>query len=81
MRKRGGVLLGQHDNGLLELSAVIEVGAAGELPSVDAHQANLERARARCGCLDIPVLGIHERHALALPLDDHARGGGLHPAG
>lgn len=82
-----GLLLVEDDDGLLQLTAIVEVGASGQRRAADAGQARREALGfARLLLLDgegldVPVAGRHERHALALAIDDHSRRGGLHAAG
>ncbi|MNW57211.1 hypothetical protein D3C74_349950 [compost metagenome] len=90
--ERGG-LLAELDHavacrGGLELPAVVEVAARRDARAAELHQARVEALVRVCGVLvreregprDVPVLGRDERHALALALDDQARGHGLHAA-
>ena len=72
----------EDDDDLLQLTAVVEVGAARQRRAVDAGQAGGEGLGRLDGeRFDVPIAGGDERHALTLAVDDHAGRGGLHATG
>ena len=72
-----------HDIGRGELPVGPEVPPCGEAPAVDGTGGHDEAlaGTGRGGRLQRPVAGGHERHSLALALDDDAGSHALHPSG
>ena len=85
--QRPGDRLGQHGDvaAVLQLAGVrVEVAAVGDALAADRLQVGGERPRLLAALerrLQGPVVGGHEAHALALPLDDQPHRDRLHAAG